>query len=159
MKRRVRNAVIIVAAFSLEACVKVGHIQQTEPVRTTRFTGSHKAMAQCVHNRLGGKLQEESSGDRYVIYDAVKGRSYDGLTHYALTVRKLTADEGSAEWRVMATPKHGTGSRLRPSGPQLSEATVQEFWAPVQECAARLKGSQQGSGAGTETRTQISIGD
>jgi hypothetical protein len=137
-----RTAAIIVLVVLLEACVKLGHIQQTEPVRTTRFTGSHKAMAQCVQQRLGGKLQEESFGERYVIYEAVKGRSYDGLTHYAVTVRRLTADEGSAEWRIMATPRHGTGSRLRSAGPQLSEATVQEFWTPVQECAALVKAAQ-----------------
>lgn len=141
MKPGLRSAVIIVAALSLEACVKLGHIQQTEPVRTTRFTGSHKAMAQCVHQRLGGKLQEEALGERYVIYEAVKGKSSDGLTHYAITVRRLTADEGSAEWRVMATPTHGTGTGRYPA-PKLSNAAVEEYWTPVQECAARVKGSQ-----------------
>lgn len=110
-------------------------------MRTTRFTGSHKAMAQCVQQRLSGKLQEESFGERYVIYEAVKGRSSEGLTHYSITVRRLTADEGSAEWRVMATPTYGTSTGRYPA-PKLSDAAVQEFWTPVQECAARVKGSQ-----------------
>lgn len=141
MGRRLRNAIIIVTVFLLEACVKLGHIQQTEPVRSTRFSGSHKAMAQCVRERLGGRLQEESFGERYVIYEAVKGRSSEGLTHYAVTVIKLSPDEGMAEWRVMATPTHGTTTGRYPA-PKLSDAAVEEYWNPVQECAARVKGSQ-----------------
>jgi hypothetical protein len=141
MTQAIRSTVIILCVFLLEACVRVGHIQQTEPVRTTRFTGSHKAVAQCIQQRLGGKVQEESFGEKYVIYDAVKGMQFEGLTHYAITVRSLGADEGLAEFRIMAPPTHGTGSG-RARAPKLSDTAVHQYWTPVQDCTARAKRSQ-----------------
>ena len=130
-----RNAVIVVLAILAGACVKLGHIQQTEPVRTTKFTGPHKYVAQCIHARLGGKVQDDSFGAKYVLYNAMKSRSADGLTHYAITVRQTGQDEGVAEWRVMAP------SGQRYATPQLSDVIVQELWAPVEDCVARAKGS------------------
>ena len=59
-----------------------------EPVRTTKFTGSHKAVAQCIQQRTGGKVQDEGFGEKYVIYDSVKGLEAQGLTHYAITVAR-----------------------------------------------------------------------
>jgi hypothetical protein len=141
IRRGIRNTGIILVVFLLEACVKLGHIQQTEPLRTTTFTGSHRAVAQCIQQRLGGRVHEESFGERYVIYEAVKGKRDEGLTHYAVTVRRLSADEGIAEWRIMAPVTHGTSTGRVPA-PKLSDAAVREFWNPVQECAARAKGSQ-----------------
>jgi hypothetical protein len=132
--------VIILLALLVGACVRLGHIQQTQPVRTMSFTGSHKTVAQCIQLRLGGKVHEESFGERYVIYNAVKGMQFEGLTHYAITVRNSGADQGSAEFRIMATPSHGTGTGRTPP-PKLSESAVQQYWSPVQDCAARAKGS------------------
>ncbi|HEV3009330.1 MAG TPA: hypothetical protein VGX52_09880 [Burkholderiales bacterium] len=140
MTQATRNAVIILPAFLVGACVTLGHIQQTKPVRTMNFTGSHKAVAQCLQQRLGGKVHEESFGERYVIYNAVKGMQFEGLTHYAITLRTIGADQGSAEFRIMATPTHGTTTGRTPP-PKLSESAVQQFWSPVQDCAARAKGS------------------
>jgi hypothetical protein len=140
MTQATRNAVIILLAFFVGACVKLGHIQQTQPVRTMNFAGSHKTVAQCIHQRVGGKVHEESFGERYVIYDAVKGMQFEGLTHYAITVRDMGANQGSAEFRIMAPPTHGTGSGRTPP-PKLSESAVQQYWSPVQDCAARAKGS------------------
>jgi hypothetical protein len=140
MTQTTRNALIILLAFLVGACVRLGHIQQTVPIRTTYFTGSHKTVGQCIHQRIGGKVQDDSLGERYVIYDAVKGMQFEGLTHYAITVRSIGADQGSAEFRIMAPPTHGTSTGRFPA-PKLSASAVQQYWNPVQECAAKAKGS------------------
>jgi hypothetical protein len=62
MTQAIRNATIITLVLLVGACVRVGNIQQTEPIRTMTFTGSHKAVAQCIQQRLSGQVQEESSG-------------------------------------------------------------------------------------------------
>lgn len=133
-----RSAAIILLAFLAGACVRVGHIQQTEPIRTMKFTGDHKVVARCIHQRLGGRVQDESFGERYVVYDSVKGRDQDGLTHYAITVGRSGPDQGFAEWRIMRPPAQA-GPAAKSPRPRITDAVVREFWTPVQECAARAK--------------------
>jgi hypothetical protein len=137
MSQAMRNVIIAVLALVLEACVRLGHVQQTDPVRMLRFSGPIKTVAECIQQRVGGKL-EQPLGDRYVVYDAVKGLAHEGLTHYAITVRRNTGEESIAEWRVMRTPRHGTSTGST-APPPLSEQAVQQFWTPVQDCAARAK--------------------
>jgi hypothetical protein len=130
-----RALAITVPAFVLGACVQVGQIQQTTPIRTMSFAGPHKDVAQCVRQRLGGRVQDEGFGEKYVIYDAVKGRQSEGLTHWAVTVGRSVAapDRGFAELRVMR-PQRGPGpATVAP--PPLTAAVVQEYWDPVRQCA------------------------
>lgn len=133
MSHGIRSAAIIFFAFLVEACVRVGHIQQTEPIRTLQFTGSHRDVAQCVHQRLGGRLRDEGFGEKYVIYDSVKGKAHEGLTHYSITVARTGPDQGLAEWRVVRPV-----SATSPTTP-LSMTTLREYWNPVEDCAARAK--------------------
>jgi len=128
-----RGNTVVFLACLIGACTRVGHIQQTAPVRSMTFTGSHVAVAQCVHRRLGGRIQDEGFGERYVIYDAVKAKQADGLTHFAVTVGRREANRGFAEWRVMR-PTRAPGPN-QPPVPRLSDAALQEYWRPVQECA------------------------
>jgi len=138
MTQALRSGAIIVAGLLIGACVQLGDIQQTKPVRTLQFTGSHQAVAQCVRQRVGGKVQDDSLGERYVIYDSAKGNEREGLTHYAITVGRTGPDKGFAEWRIMRPARQaGPGTAARP----LTNAMVQQYWTPVQECAARAKGS------------------
>jgi hypothetical protein len=137
MSQAMRNALIALLALVLGACVRLGHIQQTDPVRMLKFSGSMKTVAECIQQRLGGKL-EQPLGDRYVVYDAVKGMAHEGLTHYAITLRRTPGEESIAEWRIMRTPRHGTSTGST-APPRLSEQAVEQFWTPVQDCAARAK--------------------
>jgi hypothetical protein len=132
-----RNAAVIIPlALLLGACVTVAQIQQTQPIRTLQFTGSHDTVAKCVHQRLGGKMQNEF-GERYVIYDSAKAHEREGLTHYAVTVGRVSADKGFAEWRIMRPARQaGPGTQGRP----LSRAMVDQYWQPVQDCAAKGEG-------------------
>ena len=132
-----RALAITVLVFVLGACVQVGQIQQTKPIRTLSFTGSPTAVAQCIRQRLGGRVQDQGFGQKYVIYDAVKGRQSEGLTHWAVTVGGSAADKGFAELRVMR-PQRGPGPATVAPAP-LTAAVVQEYWDPVRECAARGK--------------------
>jgi hypothetical protein len=141
MTRTIRYLAIIPLAFMAGACVQVGHIQQTKPVRTLEFTGSHKSVAQCIQRRVGGKVQDDSFGERYVIYDSAKRNQAEGLTHYAITVGRIGADKGFAEWRIMRPPSDGPPSARRPI-PKLSDTMLEQYWKPVQDCAAQAKGSQ-----------------
>ena len=135
-----RGSAVVFLALLIGACTRVGHIQQTPPVRSMTFNGSHAAVAQCVHRRLGGRIQEEGFGERYVIYDAVKAKQSDGLTHFAVTVGRRDADKGFAEWRVLR-PTRAPGPN-QPPVPRLSDAAFQDYWQPVQECAAQTKAAQ-----------------
>lgn len=134
--RATRNAVTIAALFMLGACVSVGRIQQSEPVRTTKFTGSPKAVADCIQQRLGGKIQYEGYGDRAVIYDSVKNMREQGLTHYAITVAKTGPDQGVVEWRIQR-PVDTSGPSAKET--PLTPSAVGRIWAPAEECAARAK--------------------
>jgi hypothetical protein len=132
-----RITAIIVAGFLIAACTQVGHIQQTEPIRTLNFNGSHQALAMCVQSRLGGKVREEFGGARYVIYDSVRAQAAKGLTHYSVTIGNFGAERGFAEWRVIRT-----GREPGPSGrppPPLSVDALRQYWVPVEQCAAMLK--------------------
>jgi hypothetical protein len=130
-----RNApAIICLALLLGACVTVAQIQETKPIRALQFAGSHKAVAQCIQQRLGGKVQDDSLMERYVIYNSVKGHERDGLTHYAITVGRIGPDKGYAEWRIMRPARQaGPGTFARP----LTNAMVEQYWKPVQDCAAK----------------------
>lgn len=118
-----RVAAIVILGFLIQACVNVREIQQTQPVRTLRFTGSTVPVTNCLQQKLGGKVNREA-GDRFVVYDSVKGSSYSGMTHYAITVRRADAEDIVAEWRMLGTP---------------SDETVRQFWPLVQECARATK--------------------
>ena len=125
-------------AVLLGACVQVGQIQQNKPIRTLTFTGSHQAVAQCVRQRLGGRVQDEGFGEKYVIYDSAKGRQSEGLTHWAVTVGRSSAEKGFAELRLLR-PQRSPGPNTPPPAP-LTAAVVSEYWAPVQECARGKEG-------------------
>jgi len=132
-----RNTAMIVAGCLIAACTQVGHIQQTGPIRTLNFKGSHKALAMCVQSRLGGKLREEFSGARYIIYDSVRAQAAQGLTHYSVTVSGYGPEGGSAEWRVIRTGRE-PGPAGRPA-PPLSRDALKQYWVPVEQCAAMQK--------------------
>lgn len=120
-----RVAAIVILGFLIQACVNVREIQQTQPVRTLRFTGGTVPVTNCLQQKLGGKVNREA-GDRFVVYDSVKGSSYSGMTHYAITVRRVDAEENAAEWRMLGTP---------------SDETVRQFWPLVEQCVASAKTS------------------
>jgi hypothetical protein len=122
-------------ALLLGACVTLDQIQRTSPIYATSFTGSHKAVAQCVHQRLGGRLHEDPFERKYVIYNAVKASHAEGLTHYAITVGQRSSDLGFAEWRVMTAATSDRNPRRAIS--RLSSTAVQQYWAPVEDCAAK----------------------
>ena len=62
-------------------------------------------------------------------------QQFEGLTHYAITVRSFGADEGLAEFRVMAPPTHGMTTGRFPA-PKLSDMAVSHYWTAVQDCIA-----------------------
>ena len=130
-----RGVCIALLAVVTGACVRLAHIQETQPVRTARFSGSTALVARCIQQRLGGKVHQEAFGDTYVVYDSVKGKGHEGLTHYAITVRRIDAEAAVAEWRIMRPPRHGTSTGAYPR-PPLSEDAVREFWTPVQNCTS-----------------------
>jgi hypothetical protein len=137
------TGIALVFVFLAGACVQVGHIQQTTPVRTMNFTGSAKTVAHCIQQRFQGKVMQESFTERYVIYNAVKGdQATDGITHYSITVAQTGANQGTAEWRVVVprddTPMAGKPpSTRRASTLGFPESTVQKYWPPVEACAAQ----------------------
>ena len=129
-----RVAGILVLAYLIGACTRVGHIQRNEPVRVMTFAGSPQAVAQCVQLRLGGKLQTDSA-DRFVVYDSVKGRQAEGITHYAVTLGKAPEKGSFAELRVVrpaAAPGPGVPGRV----PSARDA-INEYWQTVRDCAAK----------------------
>jgi len=129
-----RSVCIVLLAGLSGACVRLGDIQQNAPVRTMKFTGSTALVARCIQQRLGGKVHRDAFADTYVVYDAVKGKGHEGLTHYAITIRRIDAEAAVAEWRIMRPPRHGTSTREYPP-PPLSDDAVNEFWTPAQNCA------------------------
>jgi len=143
-----RNTAIIALLFLVGACVRVGNIQQTEPIRTMNFTGSHKTMAQCVQQRLGGQVRDESFGNRYVIYDSVKGsQSQDGFSHYSITVAQTGPDQGTVSWRVVIpSDELAHAQRVTPGGGRIAgglpNSAVQKYWTPVEDCAAQAKSAK-----------------
>jgi hypothetical protein len=143
-KQGLCRATIVALVFFVGACVQVGHIQQTQPVRSLSFTGSHKTVAQCVHQRLGGRVLDEF-GSRYVIYDSVKGEQQEyGITHYSVTIAQVSTNKGIAELKVVTPKEDTTGGGVNPGGrptAELPDATVQRFWTPVVDCAAQAKGA------------------
>lgn len=141
MTRVVHKGGVIALVFLVGACVRVGNIQKEEPIRTMKFTGSPKTFAQCVHQRLGGQLQEESFASRFVVYDSVKGsQNTYGITHYSVTIAPAGDNEGVAALRVV-TPKDGPSMTNAPGSSPSSQkdATMQTFWTPVESCAVQVK--------------------
>jgi len=129
-----RVAGILVLAYLIGACTRVGHIQRTEPVRMMTFAASPQAVAQCVQLRLGGKLQTDSAG-RFVVYDSVKGRQAEGITHYAVTLGKAPEKGAFAELRVVR-PAPAAGPGVPGRVPSARDA-INEYWQTVQDCAAK----------------------
>ena len=143
MSQTIRNIVAIAAGlFLLGSCTTVERIQQTEPVRTTKFRGSHKAIAQCIHQWVGGRVQDEAFGEKYVIHDSVKSQQNQGLTHYTITVGRTGPDQGIVEWRVInATNTSPSDMSVQPST-KLADAVVQRYWGRVEDCTASAKSVQ-----------------
>lgn len=133
-----RVLAIIALAYFIAACTRVGHIQRNEPVRMMTFAGPPQAVAQCVQLRLGAKLQTDSA-DRFVVYDSVKGRQAEGITHYAVTVGKAPEKGSFAELRVVR-PAPAPGPGVPPAGrvPSARDA-INEYWSTVRDCAAQAK--------------------
>lgn len=133
-----RVAGILLLAYVIGACTKVGHIQQNEPVRMMTFPGSAQAAAQCTQQRLGAKTRMEGI-ERVVVYNSAKSRQSQGFTHYAITFGKAGEKGGFAEMRVQrAVASPGPGQPSAGAVP-LSNAAVDEFWKTVQDCAALTK--------------------
>ena len=99
-----RSAAFAILACLIGACTTVEDIQQTRAVTSLQF---------------------ESSGERYVVYNSVKGQSSEGLSHYAITVGRSGSDSGFAELRVMAPASSGRFGRNR-----LSQSAMQTYWTP-----------------------------
>ena len=133
-----RAAAITLLGCLIGACTTVADIQQTAAVTSLQFNGSTLAVAECVHRRLGGRMQTEVPGERYVVYDSVKAQSSEGLSHYAVTVGRSGSDSGFAELRVMAPASSGRFGRNR-----LSPVAMRTYWTPVEECA-KTKGGATG---------------
>ena len=136
--RAIGSAAVFLLAVAIGACTRVGHIQRNEPVRMMKFAGSHEAAAQCIQQRLGGKLQTDSA-ERLVVYDSVKGRQAEGITHYAVTVGKAPEKGSFAELRVVRpAPAPGPGVPPASRVPSARDA-INEYWTTVQDCAAQAK--------------------
>ncbi len=71
---------------------------------------------------MGAEFGE--AGDRLIIYDAVKDLAPQGISHYSMTVVKTDSNHGLIEWRVVNL-----------MGVPLTNAMIQQFWIPAQECA------------------------
>jgi hypothetical protein len=133
-----RVAGILVLAYLIGACTRVGHIQRNEPVRMMTFAGSYQAVAQCTQQRLSARLQADGA-DRVVVYDSTKSKQAEGFTHYAISFGKASEKESFAEMRVQRSPvSPGPG---QPSGGRvpLSRSAVDEFWKAVVDCAAQAR--------------------
>jgi len=132
-----RNIAVISLLLLLGGCfVRLQDIQQTPPVRTATFTGSHKTVAACIHSRLGGKVAGLEFGeiqDRIAIYDSVKSLSAQGLSHYSITIVKTGPTQGVVEWRTLNN--QGAPADRAP----LADTMVKRFWGPVQECIEQGK--------------------
>jgi hypothetical protein len=124
--RTTRNTGIIVLFFLVGACVTVGDIQRTAPIRTVNFKGSATSVAQCIQQRLFAKVRPGGI-DRYVVYDSVKNLQGQGLTHYSMTVVTTGPGEGVVEWRIVR------------SGDELDPAVEKMFWSPAKACAEQAK--------------------
>lgn len=139
---------ILPAAAAILGCVSVvrlADIQATEPVRTMTFTGSHKTVAECIYVKLQGRAEGADAPfggtpvikDKLVIYDSVRSFSRQGLSHYAMTIMKTGPDSGALEWRVVGTLTGKEKTSAQPKPIPLSDAAVNHFWIPAQECAAK----------------------
>ena len=125
-----RLAAIIILACATLACTNLGQIQRQMPVRTMNFSADTQLVARCVQGRLGGKLQPYIDGP-VVVYDAVKSRQLEGITHYSVTLRPGEKG-GVAELRIVE-PVRGHGTNLPPP-PRASAALIDEYWNPVVQC-------------------------
>jgi hypothetical protein len=129
MTQAMRSAPIIAGLFLLGACTTLARIQETEPVRTAKFTGSPKIVAQCIQLRLNGKVEAPGFGEKFVVYDSVKGERSQGLTHYSITIAETGPNQGVVEWRI-----------VRPGeGGDMTDAMVRKYWTPVQDCTTPAK--------------------
>ena len=96
-------------------------------------------MTRCIFDRIGGRTTGAEFavvGDRLVVYDSVKGLTYDGLSHYSITILKTGPNQGIVQWRIIRTETRRDD--VMQSIP-LSETMVQRFWIPAQECVAQAK--------------------
>jgi hypothetical protein len=140
-----RNATIFFSALFVVGCVRVGHIQQSAPVRSTTFTGSHKVVAQCIQGRTGGRVQDESFGERYVVYNSTKGQ-HEGLTHWAMTIGNSGSGQGFVEMRIVVPPPSVGALGAAPGGANpytqqnvLAETAVANYWRTVLSCIEQVK--------------------
>ena len=125
-----RLALVIVLAYATVGCTNLGQIQREQPVRRMNFSADTQLVARCVQGRLGGKLQPYVDGP-LVVYDAVKARQLEGITHYSVTL--VPGEKGGvAELRILQ-PARGHGPNLPPP-PRASAALIDEYWNPVVQC-------------------------
>ena len=125
-----RRAAIIILACATLACTNLGQIQRQMPVRTMNFSADTQLVARCVQGRLGGKLQPYVDGP-LVVYDAVKGRQLEGITHYSVTL--VPGVKGGVAQLRIVEPVRGHGPNLPPP-PRASAALINEYWNPVVQC-------------------------
>jgi len=129
---------IILLAYLIGACTKVGHIQRNDPVRMMTFPGSPQDAAQCAQQRLAAKTKMEGI-ERVVVYSSARSMQSQGFTHYSVTFGKAGEKGGFAEMRVeRAVASPGPGQPT--AGPvPLSQSAVDQLWKTVQDCAAQIK--------------------
>ena len=133
-------AAVAALPFLVGACVGLEDIQQREPTRTMNFTGSYGAIAECVHRRVGGRMQYESLHGAYVIYDSVKATQYkDGISHYSITIARTDLGQGTASVRIVFTPdtpQLAQERRRRLNAGEVQISPVEKYWTPVVDCVA-----------------------
>ncbi len=78
-------------------------------------------------------------GDRLVLYDSERGLSTQGLTYYSITIQRTGLNQGVVEWRIIRSEARADYFRKELSIVPLTEAMVQRFWIPAQECADQAR--------------------
>jgi hypothetical protein len=105
------------------------------------FTGSYGDIADCVHRRVGGRMQYESLHSAYVIFDSVKATQHkDGISHYSITIARTGLDQGTASVRIVFipdTPQLAQERRRRVNAGEVLISPVEKYWTPIVDCVAR----------------------
>src|SRR5260221_1565526 len=144
MAKTLHRATAISLFLLAEVCAADGleDVQRTEPIRTTKFTGIHNTVARCIYDRVGGRMKGAEFGvvgDRLVLYDSERGLSTQGLTYYSITIQRTGLNQGVVEWRIIRSEARADYFRKELSIGPLTEAMVQRFWIPAQECADQAR--------------------
>lgn len=113
--------VLTILTLSVTACIRLAHLEKTPPTRTVEFSGNHAEVAQCVFERVGGKVHKDPLNKRIAVFDSVNFLQPQGVTHYALIFIERPNGGGLAEFRK------------RPEGP-IDNSMITRFWTPVEQC-------------------------